>query len=331
MMHNSRESTWGVNHFLNDSSKVYASANPFEVSEYVNVHVGNHGLSLSQKSHGTASLNHRKAGSLDLCRLSYGAPVRILSEGLPDIYHIQFILRGHCRYELHRETLSLSAGHVLLLNPDEPIDLAYSEDCEKFIVRIPSALFNEACVEHRWFKPNEYIKFNQIPYKFDELNSLLQLMQLLCEEAESSSTTPQLLQHYNRVVTSKLMTILKHNVSLAPQPQTCVSFERLVQYIEENIKCDISTEELAKYANLSLRSLYLLFEKNAKTTPKNFVRQKKLEQVYATLINPTSRVSNVTAVALDYGFTHLGRFSELYKATFGILPSESLRERQNRI
>lgn len=315
---------------LNDSSLVFTSANPYEVSEYVNRHVGNHGLTLSGKSSGSASLSHRKAGNLDLCRLSYGAPARIRSEGLPEIYHIQFILRGHCQYELDRESLSLPAGHILLLNPDEPIDLTYSADCEKFIVRIPASLFNEACLEHRWFKPREYIKFNRTPYRFEELNGLVQLMQLLCEEAESSTSTPQLLQHYNRVVTSKLMTILKHNVSLTQAPQTDISFERVVQYIEDNIKRDISAEELAQYARMSLRSLYSLFEKNAQTTPKNFVRQKKLEQVYATLMNPACEVANVTAVALDYGFTHLGRFSEFYKTAFGVLPSESFKERQGR-
>jgi AraC-like DNA-binding protein len=313
--------------FLNQTSTVFASANPFEVSEYVNIHVGKHGLSLSGKGNGTASLSHRKAGGLDLCRLSYGARARILSEGLPDIYHIQFILRGHCHYQLDRESLSLPAGHILLINPDEPIDLTYSEDCEKFIVRIPSTLFDEACNEHRWFKPREYIKFNRTPYRFEELNSLLQLIQLLCEEAESPSSTPQLLQHYNRVVTGKLMTMLKHNVSLTPHTPVNVSFERLIQYIDDNIKRDISAEELAQYARMSLRSLYALFEKQAKTTPKNFVRQKKLEHVHSALMNPVSNVANVTAVALEYGFTHLGRFSELYRSAFGVLPSESLKER----
>jgi AraC-like DNA-binding protein len=49
--------------------------------------------------------------------------------------------------------------------------------------------------------------------------------------------------------------------------------------------------------------------------------------VYATLMDPAVRVASVTAVALDYGFTHLGRFAELYKSSFGILPSESLKAR----
>lgn len=314
--------------FLNQQSNVFSGVSPFEVSDFVNRHVGNHGLSLSNRCNTNASLSHRKAGSLDLCRLSYGAQARIVSEGLPDIYHVQFILRGHCRYDMHRDSISLSAGHVLLINPDEQIDLTYSADCEKFIVKVPSTLFNDACIEHRWFKPKECIKFNQVPYKFEEIASLLHLLNLLCEEAESGTATPQMLQHYNRVVASKLITLLKHNVTLEPPSLQSVSFERLVQYIEENIKRDITAEELAQYSHLSLRSLYLLFEKNAKTTPKNFIRQKKLEQVYATLTDPSSRMANVTAVALEYGFTHLGRFSEFYKATFGMLPSESLKERQ---
>jgi AraC-like DNA-binding protein len=317
-------------HFLNDASRIYAGADPYEVSDYVNRHVGSHDLRLSRLNNIGASLKHRKIGSLDLCHLSYGAQARIVSEGLPDIYHVQFILRGHCRYEVRRDSLSLSAGHVLIINPDEAIDLTYSDDCEKFIVKIPTAMFDEACVEHRWFKPNEYIKFSQVPYKFEEIDSLLYLLTLLCQEAESGLATPQMLQHYNRVVTSKLMTMLKHDVSLETPSLQSVSFERLVRYIEENIKRDISAEELARYSHLSLRSLYLLFEKNAKTTPKNFVRQKKLEQVHAQLMNPASQAANVTAVALDYGFTHLGRFSESYKATYGMLPSEALRTRHDR-
>lgn len=316
--------------FLDDRSRIFAGADPYEVSDYVSRHVNSHDLRLSRLNDAGASLKHRKIGGLDLCHLSYGAQARVVSPGLPGTYHVQFILRGHCRYEVWRDSLSLSAGHVLIINPEEPIDLTYSDDCEKFIVKIPSAMLDEACAEHRWFKSNESIKFSQVPYRFEEIDSLLYLLTLLCQEAESGSATPQMLQHYNRVVTGKLMTLLKHNVSLDAPSLHSVSFERLVRYIEDNIRRDLTAEDLARHAHLSLRSLYLLFEKNARTTPKNFIRQKKLEQVHATLTDPANKVANVTAVALDFGFTHLGRFSESYKAAFGVLPSESLRERQLR-
>lgn len=316
--------------FLNDSSRVFAGANPFEVSDFVNRHVGSHQLRMSRSHDSSASLQHRKVGALDLCRLSYGTQARIISQGLPDIYHVQFILRGHCRYEFSRDSLSLPAGHVLVINPEDPIDLTYSEDCEKFIVKIPTSMLNEACEEHRWFKPNERIKFNQVPYQFTELDSLIQLLAIVCQEAESGLATPQMLQHYNRVVTGKLMMMLKHNVCLDNPAGHSVCFDRLAQYIDDHIKDNLTAESLATYSKMSLRSLYLLFEKHARTTPKNYIRQKKLERVYSTLMDPVQNIQNITAIALDYGFTHLGRFSEIYKATYGMLPSESLRKRQSR-
>ena len=298
--------------FLNDSSRIFSGANPFEVSDFVNRHVGSHELRMSRRHDSGASLQHRKVGALNLCRLSYGTQARIVSEGLPDIYHVQFILRGHCRYELWRDSLSLPAGHVLVINPDDPVDLTYSEDCEKFIVKIPTGMLNDACEEHRWFKPNERIKFSPEPQRFEDIDSLLLLLRLLCEEAESELATPQMLQNYCRVVTTKLMVMLKHNVSMVAPTRHAPSFERLVNYIERNIKLELGADELAQYAGLSLRSLYLLFEKNVKTTPKNFVRQKKLEKVHSILNDPAQACPNVTAVALEYGFSHLVRFSELY-------------------
>jgi AraC-like DNA-binding protein len=78
---------------------------------------------------------------------------------------------------------------------------------------------------------------------------------------------------------------------------------------------------------MSLRSLYGLFERNAQTTPKHYIRQKKLERVHACLRDPSSHVRNVTELAMDFGFLHLGRFSENYRKQFGELPSDTLKRR----
>lgn len=314
---------------LKESSKLYTDADPFEVSEYVNQHVGNHRLILKGDSKSSATLHHRKAGGIDLCRLSYGTQANVLSEGLKGIYHIQFILNGHCEYKLGNKTSCLYAGEFLVINAEEPIDLTYSEDCEKFIVRIPAELMNKAYAEHCSFKPVEKITFKYNTYKTQDLETLMQLFELLCLETESNHATPQLLEHYNRLVASKMIVMLEHNVRLdANHSRSAATFDRIVKYLEENIKRDVTAEELARHAHISLRSLYTLFEKHAGTAPKSFIRQKKLEHIYYTLMNPTTHISNVTAIAIDYGFTHLGRFSEFYKAAFGILPSESLKARK---
>lgn len=262
-------------------------------------------------------------GTLDLCNL---APAGC--DAGAAIYRVEFIHRGQVSYLLSSGQLRLVAGQMTVINPDEPGEAVYSADCEKFSVRMPESLFIEACNEHRWCKPKGQIAFKPLAYEFGTLDKLLPVLQLLCQELESGLATPQILQHYNFLIASKLLSVLQHNVSFSAQETPSVQFERVVRFIEANLKRDISVEELAQHAHISPRSLYLLFEKHANTTPKDFIRQKKLGQVYSTLMNPASALSNVTVVALEYGFTHLGRFSEFYKTTFGMLPSESLKMRQ---
>lgn len=312
---------------LNERSLIFEGADPFEVSEYVNRHVGVHRIRLAGSADPMAGLRHRKAGMIDLCRISYGGPVRVVSTGLSDVYHLQIVLHGHCRYEISGQCHEFSSGDILLLNPDDPIDLTYSDDCEKFILKIPATLLDDVCAEQGWLKPKDGIKFIPIRYQLHEIESLMNLLHLLCQEAESENGPAQVFSHYNWIVANKLLTLLKHNIRREfPTLQSC-SFERLAQYIDENIKRDISVEELAQISHTSLRSLYLLFERYAQTTPKNYIKRRKLERVHAALIDPANMVRSVTAIALDYGFTHLGRFSESYKAAFGILPSDSLKRR----
>lgn len=312
---------------LNEKSRIFQGASPHDVSGYISEHVSAHNIRFPGAMGEAAELCHQKVGVADLCRVSYGGQTRVLTPGLGDSFHLQIILRGHCSYTIRGQSFDFGRGDVMLMNPHDEVDLIYSADCEKFILRIPATLLDDVCAEHRWYKPRAGIEFIPVRYRFDEIESLLNLVSLLCVEAESSAGTPQMFGHYNRVVAAKLLTLMKHNLSLDMPCLQSGSFERISEYIEERIKQDIGVDELAQVARMSLRSLYLLFERHAKTTPKCYIKQRKLEKVHAILTDPSFAVPNVTAVALDYGFTHLGRFSECYKAAFGVLPSDSLKRR----
>jgi transcriptional regulator GlxA family with amidase domain len=105
------------------------------------------------------------------------------------------------------------------------------------------------------------------------------------------------------------------------------SFSHLLAYVEANIRDDLSVEELAQVGNVSVRTVYNLFAKYFNVTPKLFIKQTKLKSLREELANGKA-VRNVTEVALDHGFTHLGRFSSDYRKMFGELPSETLRRRR---
>ncbi|WP_208536301.1 cupin domain-containing protein, partial [Pseudomonas aeruginosa] len=125
---------------LSERSRVFERADPYAVSGYVNRHVGTHCIRLPAAGRPQASLDHRTFASLDLCRISYGAAVRVTSPALESIFHLQILLRGHCLWRGGGQEHALAPGELLLINPDDPVDLTYSADCEKFIVKLPCAL-----------------------------------------------------------------------------------------------------------------------------------------------------------------------------------------------
>lgn len=312
---------------LKEGSMVFDRADPYAVSGYVNQHVGSHCIRLAKRGAPAASLSHRKFGALDLCRISYGGSVRVMSPALETIYHLQVLLKGHCLWRGRGREHHFVPGELLLINPDDPVDLTYSEDCEKFIVKLPGSLLDAACTENRWQRPGEGIRFTADRYSLKEIGGLLNLLGLICEEAEAEGELPQVHEHYSRIVASKLLGLLQSNVRRELPGGPTGSFERIACFIEENLKQDIAPAKLAELVHISPRSLYALFEKHVGTTPKSYIRQKRLERIHACLSDPSVPVRNVTEVAMDYGFFHLGRFSESYKSAFGELPSDTLKRR----
>ncbi|WP_267268580.1 AraC family transcriptional regulator [Pseudomonas protegens] len=314
-------------HLLSERSRVFVQADPHAVSGYVNQHVGSHCIRLPRAGQPQASLQHRALASLDLCSISYGGSVRVTSPALESIYHLQVLLRGHCLWRGRGQEHYFTPGELLLINPDDPVDLTYSDDCEKFIIKIPTRLLETACQEQRWQYPGQGVRFLRQRYQLQELEGFVPLLSLLCQEAEALETMPKVQEHYAHILVSKLLGLMQTNVQRGALGASAATFERIADYIERNLKHDIGCEELAQQARMSLRSLYALFERNARTTPKNYIRQQKLQRVHACLSDPYSPVRNVTELALDFGFLHLGRFAQSYRQQYGELPSDTLKRR----
>ena len=253
--------------------------------------------------------------------------MRVTSPALETIYHLQVLLNGNCLWRGHKREQHLVPGELLLINPDDPVDLTYSEDCEKFILKVPTRLLDSICDEQRWHRPDGGVRFLRNHYRLDELDGFVNLLAMVCHEAEVSDSLPRVQGHYSQIVASKLLTLMSTNIRRECLSAPQAGLERILDYIERNLKLELSAEVLAEQACMSLRSLYALFDQHLGTTPKHYVRQRKLERVHACLNDPTCGVRSVTELALDYGFLHLGRFSEVYRQQFGELPSQTFKRR----
>ncbi|WXL24251.1 AraC family transcriptional regulator [Ectopseudomonas mendocina] len=315
------------NRLLSVSSRVFERADPREVSEYVNQHVGTHDIRLPRYGYPQASLSHRPFSTLDLCRISYGGVVRVTSPALESIFHLQILLRGQCLWRTHNQEHSLNPGDAVLINPDDPVDLTYSADCEKFIAKLPVSLLDSICETQHWQRPEEGIRFLNKRYGAAELGNFYSLLDVVCNEAEEPSLE-RVQQHFAHIIGSKLLVLMDNNISHEPLGNQVARFDQIADFIEANLKLELSAELLARQANMSVRSLYGLFERQVGVTPLHYIRQKRLERIHTCLLDPSCGVRNVTELALEYGFLHRGRFSQIYRQQFAELPSETFKRRR---
>jgi len=307
-------------------STIFESAHPEVVSEFVNKEIGRHTIELKNHEISQSCLSFAKFSELKITSISYGAEVKVRSPELERVFHLQVIMKGNCRVTFKDAEIILQKGDAIMLNPNELIILDYSFDCEKLIINIPestiqsSLLFDQGCI------PRSGIRFKRLPVNLFRFPSLIKLIETVFLEVEDyNSDIFFSFDPYKEIIARKLLSTFINNIQKDGN-NTSVNhhIDTITRYIDDNLKNDINVDELADISKVSVRSIYNIFSDSLSTTPRNYIKNRRLQQVREKLLSGAAR--NVTEVALDYGFMHLGRLSCNYKQLFGELPSETLKK-----
>ncbi|MGZ2487188.1 AraC-like DNA-binding protein [Rhizobium pisi] len=114
-----------------------------------------------------------------------------------------------------------------------------------------------------------------------------------------------------------------HEISGGAKPPLPRHVKRAIDYMHTNISRMITVDEIARSCGVSERTLQEGFRKFRMTTPTAYLLHLRLEAAREefSLGDPGASVS---AVALKWGFAHMGRFSAQYREHFGELPSHTL-------
>ncbi len=99
---------------------------------------------------------------------------------------------------------------------------------------------------------------------------------------------------------------------------------RALAWSRSHLHEPVGLRALARIAGVPPRTLETHFMRFLGTTPMGWVRQARLTHARRTLL-ASDGGATVSQVALDSGFTQLGRFAAHYCHRFGELPSETLR------
>lgn len=100
---------------------------------------------------------------------------------------------------------------------------------------------------------------------------------------------------------------------------------RAAAYIDAHAHTDIMLVDIAAAVHVTPRALQYAFRRHLDMSPIEYLRSVRLDHAHRQLRRENPTTTSVQAVAAHWGFAHAGRFSALYRQTYGRNPSDTLK------
>ena len=98
-----------------------------------------------------------------------------------------------------------------------------------------------------------------------------------------------------------------------------------LEYIEQNLKTDITAEELAQMSNYSVWHYYRLFSQITGSSVSNYILKRRLDHV----IREMSAGRKAVDIVLEYGFDTYAGFYKAFVKMYGCSPKKYLNTNKN--
>jgi AraC-like DNA-binding protein len=276
-----------------------------------------------------ARMHFLSLGDVSVSRLQYGSSVEISPGRLEDFFLVQMPLAGSAVIESGAQRIESSPVLASILSPDDDTCMQWTANNDSLMVRISRSLIERALVGQLSHPLDRPLRFD-LGFRWRE-SPLWQC--LLNYMIECSAQCGDLTQHklvvaqIEQLVASTLLAAQRHNYTDAPPARRGTILPRHIRRAKDYLKAHahepVSAEQLALVAGGSMRSLYAGFKEYLGVSPMQYLRDLRMECARTELMS--GEASNVSGVALRWGFAHLGRFSNDYKLRYGETPSQTLR------
>ncbi|MDN5915151.1 MAG: AraC family transcriptional regulator [Pseudonocardia sp.] len=265
--------------------------------------------------------------------LRFGSEAMV-DPGALGAYHVNVPLAGRVASECGDRQTVATVGRGTVFTPrDHSVLPWWSADSSQVCIKISKAAVEaelEALLGHP--VPTD-IRFDlALDLRTPEAASWLGVVRLLIEEVDrpggllERSVTYR--DHLEQLLISGLLHVQTHDhVDALRNPQPSArprTVKRVVDLIEAHPEVNYTLADLARHAGVGARRLQGAFQETFQTSPTGYLRKVKLEHARADLLDSQD---TVMAVAYRWGFNHPGRFSTIYRRTYGESPSETARRR----
>lgn len=271
--------------------------------------------------------------------LRYGAEVEVKPRPFDDFALVHMSLRGAAEIMADGVRVDILEGRAAIIAPRNDLRLRWHEGTEQLIVKVPLSLLDEGRsegAEAAVLHPASLIPTGVTTQWNLLVHSLLNAVRM----PNASNLDSAWLGHFERNVA---LFLLAHQTGGTPVAQlgngtitrpveVCEDastdarrMDAMQCYMQQRLGAPISLYDLAAAAGVSTRTLNSLCHRHFGETPMNLLRNMRLDAVRARLLARPDL--NVTTVALEFGFGHLGRFAAYYAERFGELPRQTFGKR----
>ncbi|MEP4078588.1 helix-turn-helix domain-containing protein [Haloferula sp.] len=164
-----------------------------------------------------------------------------------------------------------------------------------------------------------------------EAESLKRLIYFIAGETAANREVmqrPFMVKRYEDLLLSSLLALPHNRREALFQDRTHEHSPHLVARAEEYMRAHlgdaVTIADLVTLCECSRSALFAAFHNARGYSPLEFHTEIRLQEAHRRLKDKDGSVS-ITTVAMDCGFTHLGRFSKSYRQRFGETPSATRR------
>jgi AraC-like DNA-binding protein len=225
----------------------------------------------------------------------------------------------------------------VILSPHENQELTIAGDCCELHVAIPRVAMQQTLEELLQRKVDRPLCFEPL---MDAVNgatgSWWRMARHLIDELERGRDLYGQLCFTSQLENALIRGLIlaqPHNYSRELQGRQEIKVPhyllRARDFIHSNAREDLCLESIEQAAGVSRFKLFEGFKKHFGLPPMAYLKKYRLTAVRQEILEDAS-ARNISLIAMNWGFTHLGRFASGYRKLFGETPSMTLQRHEAR-
>jgi AraC-like DNA-binding protein len=263
----------------------------------------------------------------------YGSTVLVRACPARNDYWVQLPLRGHLEAAVGRHIIDCNPSCAWIASPTR--NDYYAIRSEAGSARLHLCL-NKSAIAHQLEMllgeplgaPLEFAPAMNLTTGYG--NSLARFVLLVATELDRAGSiyfAPATMIALEQFIFTALLMSHPHNYSAAlrrlEKPIAPRDVKRAIDYMEGHLDVPIGLGDIVRASGVAGRTLFKHFNDCRGLSPMRYLRNARLDKAREALRRAEHETS-VTAIAMQWGFTHMGRFSVEYRRRFGESPSQTL-------